>query len=90
MDLPMTMICRVLPHAVGDGPTNMALDEALLDSVGSDPAKAVLRTYEWTPPTLSLGYFQSIAEVETDPRWAGVPIVRRPTGGGVRSGMIAR
>ncbi len=60
----------------------MALDEALLDSVAADPSMAVVRTYEWTVPTLSLGYFQSIHEAEADPRWAGVPIVRRPTGGG--------
>jgi lipoate-protein ligase A len=60
----------------------MAVDEALLDAVDADPTSAVLRTYEWTVPTLSLGYFQSIAEVETDPRWQGVAVVRRPTGGG--------
>ncbi len=74
--------CRVLPHESGDGPAHMALDEALLDSVAEDPTSAVLRTYEWSRPTLSLGYFQSIAEAEADPRWLGVPIVRRPTGGG--------
>jgi lipoate-protein ligase A len=33
-------------------------------------------------PTLSLGYFQSLAQARSDPRWATVPIVRRPTGGG--------
>ena len=78
----MSTTCRVLPHARGDGPTHMALDEALLDSVAADPGSAVLRTYEWSVPTLSLGYFQSIAEAEADPRWSSVPIVRRPTGGG--------
>ncbi len=78
----MTMICRVLPHEAGDGPGNMALDEALLDSVAADPSAAVARTYSWSSPTLSLGYFQAVAEVEADPRWRGVPVVRRPTGGG--------
>ncbi|MGE3818287.1 MAG: biotin/lipoate A/B protein ligase family protein, partial [Isosphaeraceae bacterium] len=38
--------------------------------------------YEWSEPTLSLGYFQSIAEVEGNARWRGVPVVRRPSGGG--------
>ncbi len=76
------MICRVLPHELGDGPSNMALDEALLDSVAEDPSAAVVRTYAWSIPTLSLGYFQTMAELEADPRWASVPIVRRPTGGG--------
>ena len=78
----MSNVCRVLPHESGDGPWNMALDEALLDSVAADPSRAVLRTYSWSIPTLSLGYFQSTAEMEADPRWRSVPIVRRPTGGG--------
>ena len=60
----------------------MALDEALLDTVAEDPSFALLRTYGWTEPTLSLGYFQPIAQAEADPRWHGVPVVRRPTGGG--------
>ncbi len=78
----MGMVCRVLPHLSGDGPANMAMDEALLESVAFDPSMTVVRTYEWTTPTLSLGYFQKVAEIETDPRWATVPVVRRPTGGG--------
>jgi lipoate-protein ligase A len=78
----MAMPIRVLPHESGDGPWNMALDEALLDSVAADPSRAVLRTYSWSVPTLSLGYFQGIAEVEAEARWRSVPIVRRPTGGG--------
>ena len=79
---PMAIRCRILPHESGDGPSNMALDQALLDSVAADPSMAVVRTYDWSVPTLSLGYFQSIAEAEADPRWLGAPIVRRPTGGG--------
>jgi lipoate-protein ligase A len=75
------MICRILPHQLGDGPGQMALDEALLDSVGAAPDSAVLRTYGWTRPTLSLGYFQP-AELADDARWAGLDLVRRPTGGG--------
>jgi lipoate-protein ligase A len=74
--------CRILPHEADDGPTNMALDEALLVSVAGDPTRAALRTYTWTEPTLSLGYFQSISLAEAEPRWRGVPIIRRSTGGG--------
>ena len=75
------MICRAFPHAVADGPQNMGLDLAILDSVDADPSYAVFRTYEWSAPTLSLGYFQSIRDVEADLRWQGVPVVRRPSGG---------
>ena len=60
----------------------MALDETLLEIAANFPETALLRTYEWSEPTLSLGYFQSIADVKADPRWAGHPLVRRPTGGG--------
>jgi lipoyl(octanoyl) transferase len=78
----MATKCRLLSHLVSDGPSNMALDEALLDEVARAGDTAYLRTYEWTKPTLSLGYFQRIADVETDPRWSSVPVVRRATGGG--------
>ena len=76
------MRCLVLPHEDADGPTNMARDEAMLDFVGQNPESAAFRTYGWTEPTLSLGYFQSALKVESDPRWKDVPAVRRPTGGG--------
>lgn len=78
----MTTVCRVLPFEIADGPANMAMDESLLEEVAADPTHAVLRTYGWSAPTLSLGYFQKAADAEADPRWRGAPIVRRPTGGG--------
>lgn len=79
---PAKLTCRVLPFEVADGAANMAADEALLDAVDADPSSAVLRTYGWSEPTLSLGYFQPLAAVQADPRWRGAPIVRRPSGGG--------
>ena len=78
----MRLTCRVLPHESGDGPSNMALDEALLDAVSSDSSSAYVRTYGWTIPTLSLGYFQRLSDVQEDPRWDSVAVVRRLTGGG--------
>ena len=74
--------CRRLPHETNDGPTNMALDETLLEIAANSPDTVIIRTYEWSEPTLSLGYFQSIADAEADPRWGGRPLVRRLTGGG--------
>jgi lipoate-protein ligase A len=78
----MVIACRLLPHGSAGGPANMALDEALLDAVAQTPECAVFRTYGWSEPTLSLGYFQAVAEAEADPRWRTVPLVRRATGGG--------
>jgi len=63
---------RLLPFAEADGPTNMARDEALLES--AERGVASLRFYTWSKPTISLGYFQK--------HQAGrVPWVRRSTGG---------
>lgn len=74
------MIAHRLPREAADGPTNMARDEALLEA--AEAGEAWLRTYTWTAPTLSLGYFQKWAQVDTESRWRDAAIVRRPTGGG--------
>jgi lipoate-protein ligase A len=73
---------RLLPHEILNGVTHMALDQAMLESVSANPHAAAIRTYEWSQPTLSLGYFQSVAAVRDDPRWSSLPLVRRSTGGG--------
>ncbi len=68
------------PYPV-DGARNMAIDEALLQSVlqGAPPA---LRLYAWEPPTLSLGRGQPLSDVDRDALQAhGYGLVRRPTGG---------
>ena len=76
------MTCLVLGHQTADGPANMAFDEALLETVSAGLGTALLRTYGWTTPTLSLGYFQNLDEVQADSRFQSVPMVRRLTGGG--------
>ncbi len=73
--------CVVLPYEVANGAANMALDEAMLEAAARE-GSAYLRFYGWSVPTLSLGYFQRMAEVRSDARWEGRPIVRRLTGGG--------
>ena len=59
---------------------NMALDEALLDSV-SRLGKPVLRFYGWTEPAATFGYFQKFSDVERATQLR--PLIRRPTGGGI-------
>lgn len=56
---------------------NMGLDEALLEAAEAPPT---LRLYSWSPDTLSLGYFQSLADVPGHER--AKALVRRITGGG--------
>jgi lipoate-protein ligase A len=70
--------CRLLPFSLGDGPTNMAADEVLLQS--AQTGLTSLRFYGWTEATLSLGYFQAVGR-ESDPNLRKLPFVRRPTGG---------
>ena len=77
------MTLRVLHDPAQSGPLNMAADEALLSLVGSGNSPPTLRFYQWDPPTISLGYFQSYAEYRALPPPAGeLPVVRRLTGGG--------
>lgn len=63
-----------------DAAFNMALDEALLESVASLGAP-VLRCYGWTQPAATFGYFQHFAEIEKATLLR--PLIRRPTGGGL-------
>src|SRR3989442_4353420 len=73
---------RLLVDAPAGGAWNMAVDEVLLDGVAAGTTPPTLRFYGWTPPCLSLGYFQPFDVVDLDScRALGVDIVRRPTGG---------
>jgi lipoate-protein ligase A len=73
---------RLLVDTPADGAWNMAVDEVLLDGVAAGMTPPTLRFYEWTPPCLSLGYFQPFDVVDLDGcRRLGVEVVRRPTGG---------
>jgi len=72
---------RTLETGYNPAALNMAIDEALIESVGQLP---VLRIYGWRPAAVSIGYFQSMNE-EVDLskcREFGIDVVRRLTGGG--------
>jgi lipoate-protein ligase A len=76
----MTPTVRLLPFAPADGATNMAADEALLETA-AEHGLASLRFYTWAEPTLSLGYFQPAAARSGVPNLEGLAWVRRSTGG---------
>ena len=64
------------------GSENMALDEALLETMMQGDAPPTLRLYAWDPPCLSIGYAQPIEQVDRQAvRRRGWDLVRRPTGG---------
>jgi lipoate-protein ligase A len=64
------------------GAWNMAVDEAILESVGRGDTLPTLRLYAWDPPCLSLGYAQLVSDVDRlSLNHHGWQLVRRPTGG---------
>jgi lipoate-protein ligase A len=82
MNASDTNTWRLLVCDPDSGARNMALDEAILESVSSGSALPTLRLYAWRPPCLSLGYAQPVGDVDrqalADRGWQ---LVRRPTGG---------
>ena len=74
---------RFIDSGTSDGFTNMALDEAMLHAHEKGMTPPTLRVYGWTPPALSVGYFQSIAKDVDEQKCLenGIDVVRRKTGG---------
>ena len=74
---------RFIDTGINDGFLNMAIDEAILESRLRGIGPSTFRVYRWSPPALSLGYFQKL-ETEVDSKRCselGIDIVRRLTGG---------
>jgi lipoyl(octanoyl) transferase len=74
---------RLLPYRALSASENMAIDEAVFRLNRPEGLPPTLRFFGWSPPAVSLGYFQkTVQEIDVDfCRRAGVDIVRRPTGG---------
>jgi len=73
--------CRLIDDGPRSGVWNMAADEYLLQSAtGSN--NCVLRLYQWSEPTLSLGYFQRHGDRQFHAGSRSCPLVRRSSGGG--------
>jgi len=74
---------RLLPFRVLRAAENMAVDEAVFRLGRREGLPPTLRFFGWSPPAVSLGYFQKTSrEIDVEAcRRAGIDIVRRPTGG---------
>ena len=73
---------RLLLTPPARGAWNMAVDEAVLNSIGNGASLPTLRLYAWTPACLSLGRAQPFADVDVHRlRARGWDVVRRLTGG---------
>jgi len=73
--------CRLLIDPPCRGAWNMGVDEALLESAARNGC-VTLRFYEWSPATLSLGYFQTTADRQQHAPSRDCATVRRFSGGG--------
>jgi lipoate-protein ligase A len=75
-------VWRLIIHRPADGPTNMAIDEAITEHVRAGGAPPTLRFYGWEPACLSLGRGQPVSDVDFDRlHERGWDVVRRQTGG---------
>lgn len=74
---------RLLNTGYADGPTNMAIDDAILTQHARGLNHPTIRFYRWRPACLSIGYAQSMRkEVDLERcNERGIDVVRRPTGG---------
>jgi lipoate-protein ligase A len=75
---------RYIPLQTNDGPTNMAIDEAILLSRQKGLVQNTIRLYQWSPSTVTIGKHQSVdLEVDTgEISQRGFQLVRRISGGG--------
>lgn len=74
---------RFLDSGVNNAYYNMSVDEAVMESHRAGLVPPTIRFYQWSPPGLTLGYFQRIEEVvdENACEENDIDIVRRLTGG---------
>ena len=72
---------RLIVDSAASGSWNMAVDEALLNTA-SEKGIWTLRFYQWSEPTLSLGYFQKWQDRDTHAPSRECVGLRRSTGGG--------
>jgi lipoyl(octanoyl) transferase len=78
-----SLLFRLILDGPADGAWNMALDEALMESSGTEGNPPSLRFYTFSPPALSVGRFQKtggVFDFECLEDF-GYTFVRRPSGG---------
>lgn len=73
---------RIITNGPEHAFMNMALDEAISEAVRQKNSPPTLRLYQWDRPSISIGYFQKISDIDADYcRENDYPVVRRLTGG---------
>lgn len=71
-----------IEYGIYNGFENMAIDEALLQSVIDSSRQAFFRLYSWKPSAITMGYTQKIKTIDLNKcQQDSVNVVRRMTGG---------
>ncbi len=70
----------IVDEAPMTGRFNMTMDATMLQ-LGAFRSVSVVRVYQWSAPTITLGYFQATAGPQENP-FPSLPNVRRLSGGG--------
>jgi len=74
---------RLIKDSYHTGFMNMAIDEAIMIAHREGLVPPTIRFYQWSPPAVSLGYFQDLKkEINVNAcKNMGIDIIRRATGG---------
>lgn len=75
---------RLIRAKAYDAYMNMALEEAIMESIASKDSPPTIRLFMWTPSAVSIGYFQGLKNEVNENlcKEKGCDVVRRITGGG--------
>jgi lipoate-protein ligase A len=74
----------LIPFQINSAAINMAIDEAVAESISFNESNPTIRFYGWQPSAISIGCFQSMedeVDIESCKRLS-IDTVRRRTGGG--------
>ena len=76
------MLWRLIDDKPHNAFFNMAIDEAISEAVREKLSPPTLRLYQWVKPSITIGYFQTISDINLEYcKKKSYPIVRRLTGG---------
>ena len=73
---------RFLDTGASTAAFNMAVDETILSMYAEGKSPPTLRVYQWSPPAISLGYFQRRHGIDLEAcQRLGIDVIKRATGG---------
>lgn len=82
LEFPRARWRLIIEEEPRTGAANMAVDEAIALACATGESLPTLRFYRWSPPAVSLGRHQKVADVDQEKIAAmGYDLVRRNTGG---------